>query len=152
MPGCRDEASATSTKTLRQSGDSDPCGNEKFFGLSRQARGRVGRDPVDQVLRSTLSGESWRTLLQTFRTRIFVTLSDEASSKLGSEAGGQAERLKEQSSISESTVGRGAAQRARWRREGNLRSYEVVRAATGSSVSAGGVRGAAQRAIDHRGL
>ena len=42
-------------------------------------------------MRSTLPGESWRTLLQTFRTRIFLTLSDEASSKLGSEAGGATE-------------------------------------------------------------
>lgn len=35
---------------MRQSGDSDPGGDEKFFGLSRQARGRVGRNPADQVV------------------------------------------------------------------------------------------------------
>jgi len=28
-------------------------------------------------LRSTLPGDSWRTLLQTFRTKIFLTLSDD---------------------------------------------------------------------------
>ena len=85
-------------------GESDPGGDEKFFSLSRQARlvALVATQSISS-LRSTLPGESWRTLLQTFRTRIFLTLSDEASCKLASEACGQAERLKEQYSISESS-------------------------------------------------
>ena len=71
-------------------------GDEKFFSLSRQARlVALGATQSTSSLRSTLPGEAWRTLLQTFRARIFLTLSDEAC--------GQAERLKEQYSISESS-------------------------------------------------
>ena len=85
-------------------GENDPGGDEKFFSLSRQAQliGLVATQSISS-LRSVLPGESWRTLLQTFRTRIFLTLSDEVSCKLASEACGQAERLKEQYSISESS-------------------------------------------------
>ena len=85
-------------------GESEPGGDEKFFSLSRQARlvALVATQSISS-LRSALPGESWRTLLQTFRTRIFLTLSDEASCKQASEACGQAERLKEQYSISESS-------------------------------------------------
>ena len=85
-------------------GESDPGGDEKFFSLSRQARlvALVATQSISS-LRSALPGESWRTLLQTFRTRIFLTLSDESSCKLASEACGQVERLKEQYSISESS-------------------------------------------------
>ncbi len=85
-------------------GESDPGGDEKFFSLSRQAQlvALVATQSISS-LRSALPGESWRTLLQTFRTRIFLTLADEASCKQASEACGQAERLKEQYSISESS-------------------------------------------------
>ena len=85
-------------------GESDPGGDEKFFSLSRQARlvALVATQSVSS-LRSALPGESWRTLFQTFRTRIFLTLSDEASCRQASEVCGQAERLKEQYSISESS-------------------------------------------------
>ena len=85
-------------------GESDPGGDEKFFSLSRQARlvALVATQSISS-LRSALPGESWRTLLQTFRTRIFLTLADESSCRQASEACGQAERLKEQYSISESS-------------------------------------------------
>ncbi len=85
-------------------GESDPGGDEKFFSLSRQAQlvALVATQSISS-LRSALPGESWRTLLQTFRTRIFLTLSDESSCKQASEACGQVERLKEQYSISESS-------------------------------------------------
>ena len=85
-------------------GESDPGGDEKFFSLSRQAQliSLVATQSVSS-LRSALPGESWRTLLQTFRTRIFLTLADEVSCKQASEVCGQAERLKEQYSISESS-------------------------------------------------
>ena len=85
-------------------GESDPGGDEKFFSLSRQAHlvALVATQSISS-LRSALPGESWRTLLQTFRTRIFLTLADEASCRQASEVCGQAERLKEQYSISESS-------------------------------------------------
>ena len=85
-------------------GESDPSGDEKFFSLSRQAQliAIVATQSISS-LRSTLPGESWRSLLQTFRNKIFLALSDEWSCKLASEACGQTERLKEQYSISESS-------------------------------------------------
>src|SRR6185312_8828346 len=43
---------------------------------------------------STLPGESWRTLLQAFRIKIFLTLSDEFSARAASELCGKEEQLK----------------------------------------------------------
>ena len=44
---------------------------------------------------------SWRTLLQTFRTKIFLTLSDDFSARTASELCGKEEQLKLNYSISE---------------------------------------------------
>ena len=54
-------------------GESDPTGDEKFFSLSRQAKciPIVATRSISS-LRSSLPGDSWRTLLQTFRTKIFL--------------------------------------------------------------------------------
>ena len=102
-------------------GENDPGGDEKFFSLSRQARlvALVATQSISS-LRSAMPGESWRTLLQTLRTRVFLTLADEVSGKRASEACGQVERLKEQYSISESSQagvgllsGRAGKERAR---------------------------------------
>ena len=84
-------------------GESDPTGDEKFFALSRQARciPIIATQSVSS-LRSTLHGESWRTLLQTFRTKIFLTLSDDFSARIASELCGKEEHLKMSYSISES--------------------------------------------------
>ncbi len=83
-------------------GESDPSGDEKFFALSRQAKciSIVATQSISS-LRSTLSGESWRTLLQTFRTKIFLSLSDDFSTKTASELCGKEEQLKLNYSISE---------------------------------------------------
>ena len=91
-------------QTFATVGESDPGGDEKFFSLSRQGQliALVATQAISS-LRSVLPGESWRTLLQTLRTRIFLTLSDESSCRQASEACGQIERLKEQYSISESS-------------------------------------------------
>jgi len=84
-------------------GEADPTGDEKFFALSRQARciPIIATQSVSS-LRSTLHGESWRTLLQTFRTKIFLTLSDDFSARIASELCGKEEHLKMSYSISES--------------------------------------------------
>ena len=76
-------------------GESDPSGDEKFFALSRQALciAIVATQSMSS-LKSTLLGESWRTLLQTFRTKIFLTLSDEISAREASELCGKEEQLK----------------------------------------------------------
>ncbi len=83
-------------------GENDPTGDEKFFALSRQAKciPIVATQSISS-LRSTLPGESWRTLLQTFRTKIFLTLSDDFSTRIASELCGKEEQLKLSYSLSE---------------------------------------------------
>ena len=75
--------------------DSDPTGDEKFFSLWRQSRciPIVATQSISS-LRSALSGEAWRTLLQTFRTKIFLTLSDDFSARIASDLCGRDEQLK----------------------------------------------------------
>jgi len=46
--------------------------------------------------------DSWRTLLQTFRTKIFLTLSDDFSARTASELCGREDRLKVSYNLSES--------------------------------------------------
>jgi hypothetical protein len=83
-------------------GESDPTGDEKFFALSRQAKciPIVATQSISS-LRSTLPGESWRTLMQTFRTKIFLALSDDFSARTASELCGKEETLKLSYSLSE---------------------------------------------------
>ncbi|MGO9096966.1 MAG: type IV secretory system conjugative DNA transfer family protein [Bryobacteraceae bacterium] len=102
-------------------GQSDPSGDEKFFSLSRQARciPIVATQSISS-LRSTLQGESWRTLLQTFRTKIFLALSCEFSAKTASDMCGREEQLKVNYTFSETgqnagvsvLTGRAAAHKA----------------------------------------
>ena len=83
-------------------GEADPSGDEKFFALSRQARciPIVATQSLSS-LRSTLAGESWRTLLQCFRTKIFLALSDDFSARVASELCGKIERLKPSYALTE---------------------------------------------------
>jgi hypothetical protein len=83
-------------------GENDPSGDEKFFALSRQAKciAIVATQSISS-LRSTLPGESWRTLLQTFRTKVFLSLSDDFSARTASELCGKEEQLKPSYTISE---------------------------------------------------
>jgi hypothetical protein len=76
-------------------GEQDPTGDEKFFALSRQARciPIIATQSLSS-LRSSLPGESWRTLLQTFRTRIFLALSDDFSARVASDLCGKSEQLR----------------------------------------------------------
>jgi len=84
-------------------GENEPNGDEKFFALSRQSKciPIVATQSISS-LRSTLPGETWRTLLQTFRTKIFLALSDEFSAKIASELCGKEDRWKVNYNISES--------------------------------------------------
>jgi len=77
------------------SGENEPSGDEKFFSLARQARciPIVATQSISS-LRSTLPGESWRTLLQGLRTKIFLALSDDFSAQMAADLCGKAERLK----------------------------------------------------------
>ena len=84
-------------------GESDPTGDDKFFSLSRQAKciPIVATQSVSS-LRSALPGESWRTLLQTFRTKVFLAMSDDYSTRVASDLCGKEEQLKLHYNIAES--------------------------------------------------
>jgi len=90
------------TRPFATVGEHDPTGDEKFFALSRQAKciPIVATQSISS-LRSTLPGESWRTLLQTFRTKIFLSLSDDFSAETASRLCGKEEMLKPSYSLSE---------------------------------------------------
>jgi hypothetical protein len=85
-------------------GEQGPSGDEKFFALSRQARciPIVATQSLSS-LKSAVPGDSWRTLFQTFRTKIFLSLSDDFSAKVASELCGKAEQLKPQYTLSENS-------------------------------------------------
>src|SRR5882724_10396941 len=84
-------------------GESEPAGDEKFFSLSRQPKciPIIATQSISS-LKSALPGESWRTLLQTFRTKIFLSLSDDFSARTASELCGREDRLKASYNLSES--------------------------------------------------
>jgi hypothetical protein len=84
-------------------GESEPTGDEKFFSLSRQPKciPIIATQSISS-LKSALPGESWRTLLQTFRTKIFLSLSDDFSARIASELCGREDKLKASYNISES--------------------------------------------------
>jgi TraM recognition site of TraD and TraG len=83
-------------------GENEPSGDEKFFSLARQAKciPIVATQSISS-LRSTLTGESWRTLLQGLRTKIFLALSDDFSARMAADLCGKAERLKPGYTITE---------------------------------------------------
>ena len=86
-------------------GEDDPSGDEKSFALTRQCRciPIVATQSVSS-LRSVLgSSEAWRALLQTLRTRIFLSLSDDASAQIASELCGQVVKIKAMYTISETS-------------------------------------------------
>ena len=86
-------------------GEDDPSGDEKSFALTRQCRciPIVATQSISS-LRSVLgSSEAWRSLLQTLRTRIFLSLSDDASAKIASELCGQVAKIKRMYTISETS-------------------------------------------------
>ncbi len=85
-------------------GETDPTGDERTFALSRQARLMpiVATQSISS-LRSALPGdESWRTLLQCFRTKIILATSDEFTARTAADLCGRRDKLKAHYSISES--------------------------------------------------
>ena len=61
-------------------GEDDPTGDEKSFALTRQCRciPIVATQSISSLRAVLGSSEAWRALLQTLRTRIFLSLSDDA--------------------------------------------------------------------------
>ena len=90
-------------------GEDDPRGDEKAFALIRQCRviPIVATQSISS-LRSVLgSSEAWRTLLQTLRTRIFFSLSDDASAEHASTLCGHVAKIKAGYTITESSKSSG---------------------------------------------
>jgi len=89
-------------------GQDDPAGDEQAFARTRQSRciPIVATQSISSLRSVVQGGEAWRTLLQTLRTRIFLSLSDEASAKIASDMCGQVPRMKPNFSITE-TIDRG---------------------------------------------
>ena len=86
-------------------GQDDPSGDEKAFALTRQCRciPIVATQSISS-LRSVLpSGEAWRTLVQTLRTRIFLSLSDDASAKIASDMCGSVKKTQASYTFTETT-------------------------------------------------
>jgi hypothetical protein len=84
-------------------GAADPNGDEKYFAQSGQAKciPVVATQSISS-LRSTLPGETWRTLLQSFLTKIVLRSSDEFTAKHISEMAGRSKQLVPGFSMSES--------------------------------------------------
>jgi hypothetical protein len=84
-------------------GETDPTGDERAFALSRQARliPIVATQSISS-LRSALAGDDgWRTLLQCFRTKLFLATSDELTARVAAELCGRADQLKAKYTIAE---------------------------------------------------
>ena len=100
--GVRSCSSATSTRRSRRRARTSPRATRS----SSPSRGRRKCIPIVATqsissLRSTLTGESWRTLLQGLRTKIFLALSDDFSAHMAADLCGKAERLKPSYTITE---------------------------------------------------
>ena len=89
-------------------GQDDPAGDEQAFARTRQSRciPIVATQSISSLRSVVHGGEAWRTLLQTLRTRIFLSLSDESSAKIASDMCGEVPRMKPNFSITE-TINRG---------------------------------------------
>ena len=86
-------------------GEDDPSGDEKAFAMTRQCRlvPIVATQSISSLRAVLGHGEAWRALLQTLRTRIFLSLSDDASAQLASGLCGQVARMKASYTVSEQT-------------------------------------------------
>ena len=87
-------------------GEDDPAGDEKAFALTRQCRlvPIVSTQSISSLRAVLGQGEGWRALLQTLRTRIFLSLSDDSSAQIASNLCGQVPRMKASYTVSEQTA------------------------------------------------
>ena len=69
-------------------GETDPTGDERAFALSRQARliPIVATQSISSLRSALGSDEAWRTLLQCFRTKVFLATSDEFTARIAAES------------------------------------------------------------------
>ena len=88
-------------------GETDPTGDERAFALSRQARliPIVATQSISSLRSALGSDEAWRTLLQCFRTKVFLATSDEFTARTAAELCGRAERLRARYTLAEGGQG-----------------------------------------------
>jgi hypothetical protein len=84
-------------------GETDPTGDERAFALSRQARLMpiVATQSISSLRSALGSDEAWRTLLQCFRTKVFLATSDEFTARIAAELCGRADKLKARYTLAE---------------------------------------------------
>jgi len=92
------------SQLLVTAGQNHPGGDEQMLGLSRQAR----LIPIFAThgfssWRSTLPGESWRTLMQQLRTRVVLAQTDDFSAQTASDLFGSGERLRPSYAVNETS-------------------------------------------------
>ena len=92
-------------QTFATVGEDAPSGDERSFALLRQARAIpiVATQSISSLRSVFGGGEAWRTLIQTLRTRIFLSLSDDSSAELAATMCGKIKRLAPSYSFSEQT-------------------------------------------------
>ena len=92
-------------------GEDDPAGDEKAFALTRQSRliPIVATQSIASLRAVLGQSEAWRALLQTLRTRIFLSLADDSSVQIASALCGQVAKMKASYSVSEQTPGAAAS-------------------------------------------
>jgi hypothetical protein len=85
-------------------GGDSPTGDERFLSLSRQPKciPIVATQSVSS-LKDALPNEGLKTLLQAFRTKIFLTTSDPETARYASELCGKADRTRISYTVSESS-------------------------------------------------
>ena len=86
-------------------GEDDPSGDEKSFALTRQSKcvPIVATQSIASLKSVLGEGESWRALLQTLRSRIFLSLADDFSQQTASKLLGEVDRMRASFSLSENT-------------------------------------------------
>jgi hypothetical protein len=91
-------------QNLATVGADNPVGDERFFSISRQPKciPIVASQSVSS-LRDALPNEGFKTLMQTFRTKIFLTTADPDTARFASEICGKADKTKISYSVSESS-------------------------------------------------
>lgn len=85
-------------------GGDNPTGDERFLSISRQPKciPIVATQSLSS-LKDTLPNEGVKTLLQAFRTKVFLTTSDPDTARYASEVCGKADRTRISYTVSESS-------------------------------------------------
>ena len=98
-------------QTFATVGEDEPAGDEKMFALTRQSRliPIVATQSISSLRAVLGQSEAWRALLQTLRTRIFLSLADDSSAQIASTLCGQVARMKASYTVSEQTQRAGAS-------------------------------------------